>query len=442
MSGPSDPVRWLARELPELVARGVLDAATAERLRDHYALAAERRRGIRSLALAALGALLVGGGIILLVAHNWSELGRPARTVIALAPLLVAQALAVWVVLRRGGSAAWQEGSAIAVVAGVGTAIALVAQTYQIPGDLHGFLGTWLVLTLPLVYLLRSTAVAVFALATSVYWAATMEDGVPAAWLLFLAALLPVIAPALRHGWRSDRERLLGWSFALSVVAATPLLVVDLTKAAWLPALGIVLAALALEGWQHPGDDPRWRARPLTLVGTLGGASLAWYLGFEGAWRWGWPGRGDDWQDGAQSWAVVAVLALLLLRVVHLGIRAARQRAWPEATLAALAPAAVLAWALRLATASEISLLFAVAWNAYLFALALIFLASGLRDERPGRVNGGLALVALVILTRFFDSDLPLLARGAAFVAVGLGFLLANRVLERRLTARTGGAMP
>ena len=46
-------------------------------------------------AFGILGAVLIGGGIILLLAHNWEQLGRPARVAVAFAPLVLSQALAL-----------------------------------------------------------------------------------------------------------------------------------------------------------------------------------------------------------------------------------------------------------------------------------------------------------------------------------------------------------
>ena len=55
----------------------------------------------------------MGGGIILLVAHNWDFLTRPVRCAIAFAPLVLSQALAIFVLLRRNESAPWRECAAI-----------------------------------------------------------------------------------------------------------------------------------------------------------------------------------------------------------------------------------------------------------------------------------------------------------------------------------------
>src|SRR5205085_5599887 len=151
-------IRWLLDELPELVAGGVLTAEAAEALRQHYAAkdpTESRRLGF--VFSAILGSLLVGAGVILLVAHNWDFLSRPVRCAIAFAPLFLSHALAVFVLTRRNESAPWREGAAILNVAAIGTAIALVSQTYQLQGDFSRFVLVWMLLALPVVYLFRTS---------------------------------------------------------------------------------------------------------------------------------------------------------------------------------------------------------------------------------------------------------------------------------------------
>src|SRR3954471_13452687 len=147
-------IRWLLAELPELVTGGVLSQETADALRQHYSSeVSEPPRRFGFVLSAILGSLLVGAGIVLLVAHNWDFLSRPIRCAIAFTPLVLSQALAVFVLLRRNGSAAWREAAAILNVAAIGTAIALVSQTYQIQGDFARFILVWMILALPVVYL-------------------------------------------------------------------------------------------------------------------------------------------------------------------------------------------------------------------------------------------------------------------------------------------------
>src|SRR3954468_7197197 len=147
-------IRWLLAELPELVTTGVLSQETADALRQHYSSQpSEAPRRLGFILSAILGSLLVGAGIILLVAHNWDFLSRPIRCAIAFTPLISSQALAVFVLLRRNQSAAWRETAAFLNVAAIGTAIALVSQTYQIQGDFARFILVWMLLALPMVYI-------------------------------------------------------------------------------------------------------------------------------------------------------------------------------------------------------------------------------------------------------------------------------------------------
>ena len=150
-------VRWLYGQLPELVAGGVVEAETADRIRAHYgAEPAASGRRIALTVCSILGSVLIGAGLILLLAHNWRGLPRPIRTVLAVAPLLMSQALALWVLATGRCSAAWREGVGTFLTLAVGAAIALIGQTYHIPGDPGRFLLVWMLLALPVIYLLNA----------------------------------------------------------------------------------------------------------------------------------------------------------------------------------------------------------------------------------------------------------------------------------------------
>ncbi len=71
MNGP-----WITQVLPELVREGLITADQAERIRARYAADPQRSGNRMLLVFAILGSLLVGLGIILIIAHNWDELRR------------------------------------------------------------------------------------------------------------------------------------------------------------------------------------------------------------------------------------------------------------------------------------------------------------------------------------------------------------------------------
>src|SRR3546814_17620271 len=88
MSKPS--ANWLLSELPGLERAGIVDAATAARLRAHYQVAADDRGFALGLS-GILGELLVGLGVLLLLATKWASRVRGLRLSVGAIPLIAHQ---------------------------------------------------------------------------------------------------------------------------------------------------------------------------------------------------------------------------------------------------------------------------------------------------------------------------------------------------------------
>ena len=67
----------------------------------------EKGPGITGLVVTSIRDVRIRhSGVVLLVAHNWDFLSRPVRCALALTPLVLSQALAIFVLFRRDGSTA------------------------------------------------------------------------------------------------------------------------------------------------------------------------------------------------------------------------------------------------------------------------------------------------------------------------------------------------
>ena len=147
----------IQKELIELVEAGVISQSTADDISDYY----KSRRGSSKSRLliifGVLGAMLVGLGIILILAHNWDDLSRASKTVIAFIPLIAGQLICAYTLWKQSESTAWREGATTFLVFAVGASISLVSQIYNIPGDLGSFFLTWSLLCLPLIYVMKSS---------------------------------------------------------------------------------------------------------------------------------------------------------------------------------------------------------------------------------------------------------------------------------------------
>jgi hypothetical protein len=432
-------IRWLLAELPELVAHGVVTQETADALRRHYlSVPADESRRIGFILSAILGALLVGAGVILLVAHNWDFLGRSVRCAIAFAPLLLSQALAVFVLLRRNGSTPWRETAAILNVAAIGTAIALISQTYQIQGDFARFILVWMILALPIVYLFRtSVGLSAYFVATAV-WVLSSKHGEFFgfhandlwAWVL-LGLAVPVFVMLLRQNWNGYGTLLA--TTALAVACAFSLGQTDEIGAQsfWRTSFAAYWTLVYLVGSVAFADWRPTRPHPFVALGWIGIVSLAVFLSFQDVWR------SNRWQLAvdfvprhypdllAAAIQVGWVLAALLL---------VGGAWWKKKELnlapAAFTPFAVLAWIVAKSTGDPLvpSLLL----NFFLLALGVFTLLRGIRTGRIFEANLGMLAIAVLGVARFFDADLEFIVRGIGFIAIGLGFLVTNLIIFKR----------
>ena len=146
----------ILKDLQNLVEADIITEDIADDIRKFYQNKSSPPSNRLFIVFGILGAILVGLGIILIIAHNWNELSRFTKTCFAFLPLLIGQILCGYTLLKKRDSIAWREGSSVFLFFSVGASISLVSQIYNIPGDLSSFLLTWMLVCLPIVYIMRS----------------------------------------------------------------------------------------------------------------------------------------------------------------------------------------------------------------------------------------------------------------------------------------------
>lgn len=150
----------ITNELQELLKAKVVTTETAERIRKYFQQKQQQNQNTLSSVFGILGAILIGLGIILVFAHNWDYLSRLTKIIVSFLPLLIGQLLCGYSLLKKSESTAWKETSSVFLFFAIGTSVSLVAQVYNIPGDINSFIVTWMLLSLPLAYILQSSIVS------------------------------------------------------------------------------------------------------------------------------------------------------------------------------------------------------------------------------------------------------------------------------------------
>jgi len=428
-------IRWLYGELPELVRSGIIPEEAARRLQEHYGDPGKglvRPATIAAIVCGVLGALLVGGGIILILAHNWEDLPRSARTALAFAPLAAAQALGFWVLARRNTSTAWREGAATFLALSVGAALSLVYQIYHIPDQSTGILLKWALLILPVVYVFRSVTVVLLYFLLIVVWTANWRAAPEAAafWLL-LGAVLPEIVAEFRQRADSAAAELLAWGLALCLTAGLPFTLHEIIRLDWMLAYSALFSGMYLAARLYSSGDRRKRfARPFSAVGASGTLILAYFMSFRNAWK------SLGWSDlekigAATAWEVLdfVVVGILFGAALLFLVRAIRSKSFSCVVPGAAPVLTVAGYSFALLGGYQPA---ALLFNAYLLVVGTLWIAQGVRQGRIGRVNAGMAVVSILAFIRFLDSGFGFIERGIAFIVVGAAFLTLNLVLFRR----------
>jgi len=139
----------IQKDLLELFENGVISQETAGNITAYYASKGDNSKNRLFIVFGILGATLVGLGLILIIAHNWDDLSRFTKTILAFIPLIIGQLSSGYTILKKATSTAWRETSGVFLFFGIGASISMVSQIYNIPGDLSNFILFWMLLALP-----------------------------------------------------------------------------------------------------------------------------------------------------------------------------------------------------------------------------------------------------------------------------------------------------
>jgi len=436
---------WLLGEIPDLVSRGILSQDAAARLRAHYG--AGGRGAGRQLGLtvtAVFGSVLIGLGIILVLAYNWQDLSRTIRAGISFLVLLGAQAAAGWVLLRPVRSRPWREGTACLLFLAVGASMALIAQTYHLPGDFSRFLLIWMLLALPVAYLLKAgAATALYIVGVTVLGGLEAEAGEgPLLYWVLLALAAPYLWSLLQQDRQGSGLVHLLWLGGVSLCFGFGFSIFESAENLYPAAYAGLFSTLYLAGRTWFGKAPRVWQRPLQCIGGLGVFGLALQFSYRDSWLHLARAASKDWNWADAMPGMVLTGACLALSVILGWLSLVRGR--PQDLLwGSFGAAAFLLQVLMLSLGSTLAPVVLV--NLYLLVAGAAVLTRGVRGERIGTVNIGMLILAVLIAARFFDSDLGLAARGIGFILVGAVFLSANAFLGRRFRSsrrRRGGPDP
>lgn len=417
----------IQKELHKLLNAGVIDEPTANRIRNFYQQETPASSNRLFLVFGILGALLVGLGVILILAHNWDDLSRFFKTIIAFVPLLISQALCAYALFKKPDSVVWRESTSTLLVFAVGASIALISQIYHIPGKLESFLLVWSVLVLPIVYLMRSYIASLLYLA-GITWYGTFAgyswrpEGINWYWVLLLAMVPFYVLMYLRRP-NSNAATFHNWVIPISLTIMLGSLSIDNDELMILAYMNL-MGVFYLIGYFGIFKNQSLFRNGYRIFGALGSIGIL----LSGSFGWFW----EEVSSGNKQWfgqELIVSIGIAVVALCLLGFHF-RKTKWKELPPMALV---FLVFMLIFTLNAQPTIIPVVLVNILVFAVGLLTLRKGGQENHLGILNYGLLIITALIICRFFDVDVPFVWRGLLFVLVGVGFFMANYwMLQKR----------
>jgi uncharacterized membrane-anchored protein len=419
MSLPSRLRGWLEQETRIWTKEGLIGEAQRERLLARYPEVGETSG--MAFALRSLGVIVLFAALMLVVSHNWEDLGRGGRMGTIVGLLVGLQVLALALRLRASEGASTL--AHLAVGLGVGAAIFMTGQVYHLDAHAPDAVLAWCLAALPFVILLDWTILHVVHLVLCATWLGMKVSGNPPPGEGLELTFLALAAPSAWAGYRTPRAPLIG-----AVALAYAFLVLMLGVHCQSTPLALIVAPLALAALHAPGDR---RADPWRAVGFVATAVLLLIIGdLENL-----VGRADFGRLST-IWRTAPLLSALSLAVVLLA--AIRARRWKggrrnDAWTAAGALALAEIWRHGTGHPAELSLVKAAA-NVGTLAMVASLLQLGLNEGRLRPYLAGAALFLGWLGWRYANvhEALGYLGMAAVFAVLGVALFVLARLWRAR----------
>jgi uncharacterized membrane protein len=372
---------------------------------------------------------LIGLGITLIFAHNWDDLSRSTKTIISFIPLLVGQFLCGYTILKKSESTAWRESSSVFLFLAIGTSISLISQIYNIPGKLSSFLITWMLLALPIVYLVRSSVVSLFYIIGISYytlevnfWSYPHEES-QIYWLLFLL-IVPYYSLLIKKHPSSNFTIFHHWIIPIAILSTFGTLGdknEELMVFAYLILCGVFYIIGSIPVFQHQ----KWLSNGYLNLGSLGTVGILLFTSF----KFYWKEIAENNYSLLSGYPELTLIILLTLVGIVLTIATHFKKPIQEYHPAQFL---FLFSSIILPIGFSSPLTAGALINLLILALGIVIIFNGVKENHLGLLNYGLLTLTALIACRFFDSKISFIVKGALFILAGIGFFLANYWMVQR----------
>ena len=441
--------KWLAAELAKWEAEGLVSPSVASAIRSRYSSGASlgERRNWGIVVSCSIGALLVGLGIIALLAANWEFLTRPMRAAVAIFPVLACALAAYWAAVKKLRSRFFWETTGTLWMMAIIAALLIVATTYQVSGNPADLVTAMCVLTLPVVLLSRAALPTIGWLVLPLIWFGEKCSEFP-----FLFHSLPNQSAEIAKAFMTFTilQALGGIAVLRTVLAGEFAPLSALVQAGVSIALPVsaIYSVILISVWGHVGSF----ASALSFLAVIFAVIAIYHLGIMVRWPGlkfvalvliGWAfimipineAQNEIWRMFNHPLDMRGVCIASIPVALHgaaallLAALCGKERNWTLILLPFLYLA--LGFALKEDACPIVVYVLAIVWTAWLFL-------RGIKEDSLDKMNAGAIALLYLIMAKFLASDATFTMKGIILIASGAALTAANVFILRR--RRNGGA--
>ncbi len=420
-------------ELDELTKAEVVSLEAADKIRNYYRTRQQNSGNKLFVVFGVLGAILVGLGLILIIAHNWDDLSKTTKVCFAFMPLIVAQAFCGITLWKKNESAAWREASSAFLFFAVGASISLISQVYNIQGELSKFLFMWMMLCLPVMYIMRSSIASLLYIAGITYYCCEHnyftyhnfdEDRTSYHywWMLLLA--LPYYYSLLKKNQTGNFTVFHNWFFAISLTICLGSLAHHHTRVIYIAYMSL-FGLFYLIGTSPFFSSIKRRMNGYLVIGSLGTTNILLTLSF----HWFWQELlQKEYKNTLATTEFLAAIFFTAFACVMLFTQLKKnfRDLHPSKITFLLFIVIFMMGSFGLPS-------FSISMINFLILLTGIFtIWKGAKSDHLGILNYGLLTITALVACRFFDSHMSFVIRGLLFILVGAGFFVTNYLMLKK----------
>ncbi|HZV68887.1 MAG TPA: DUF2157 domain-containing protein [Saprospiraceae bacterium] len=418
------------KEITELLNAGIITTEVADRINAYYESKYEPSSNKLVIVFGILGAILVSLGIILILAHNWDSLSRAVKTVIAFIPLVAGQLICGFTLLKKEDSVAWREAGSSFLFFSVGACISLIGQIYNVPGNLGSFLFTWMLLCVPIIYVMRSSMASLLYIAGITwyacelsYWGNSTHESFMYWGMLLLA--LPYYYLLFRKQKESNFFTFHNWFIPLSVITMLGTFARDTEELMFIAYVSL-FGLLYLIGNTPFIREQKIRNNGYLVLGSLGTVVILLILSFNFFWKDLIDETFSD-TDVFSSPEFIVSAFLTLASLALLVYQKIKYKSWEIKPVENIFILFIIIFLIGLSSPFAQVLI-----NVLVLGVGIQTIREGAKQNHLGILNYGLLIVTALVICRFFDTDISFVLKGILFVAVGLGFFFANYLMMKK----------